>query len=349
MKKKIFIVLGLTVSIATVLFFTKGYRKSVKVKLINPKEKTLEKTINATGFLDKNNTLKLSFTTSGTLKNILVKEGDKVKKGQPLAYLNSYSLYNKIQALKKTIDQIALQKKIYIETYQNNLEGAGGRERYELNLKEYDKKIEKAKLDYLASSADLNNYSIFAPNSGTILKVYKKQGESINTGEPILLLQGSGDLFFNALIDEEDLGYLKMQDDALITLDAVPNKNYNAKVFYISNFINKDSKTAEVHLQFNKNHNELLYGMSGEAEIKVDQFKAKNALRFDQVFTDEAGNSYIWIVQNQKVKKFPVDIVYEGNLYVALKQDLKGLKIVEPLDTKKTLKEGLRVKIVNNE
>ena len=337
--------------VALLLFGLLGFiltkNKALKVKKVTPIEKTLEKTVNVTGFVDNKNALRLAFSTTGTISNILVKEGDTVNKGQILAYLNSNSLYNKTQALNKVIDQIALEKKIYIETYQNNLEGAGGRERYELNLKEYDKKIEKARLDFLSAQNDLTNYSITSPINAKVLKVYKSVGELATAGEEVLLLQGTDTLYFNALIDEEDLGYINKEDKANITLDALPNDPMPAYITYIANFVNRTTKTAEVHLAFENVTNKISYGMSGEAEIKVDEFKTNNALRFDQVFTDDSNNSYVWILEGNKLKKYPVEIIYEGNLYVAIKQNLKDKTVVVPIDTKRPLKEGEKAKIVN--
>jgi len=93
MKKKHIIYLFLVLILILFLFwFFKLREKKEKISFFEVKRGTVEKVVSESGTLKKGDLINLSFEISGKIEKIFVKEGDKVKKGDILAKLDSSEL-----------------------------------------------------------------------------------------------------------------------------------------------------------------------------------------------------------------------------------------------------------------
>ena len=88
--KIIFIVLAVLIVSALIIIKIKGKGSSVEVtKEIAPATGTIETFISTTGTVLPKNRLEVKPTVGGRIESILVQEGEKVKVGQPLAWMSS--------------------------------------------------------------------------------------------------------------------------------------------------------------------------------------------------------------------------------------------------------------------
>lgn len=344
-KKAILIIIVLLLAGVGAYFYFINASKLVVTK-VKPVSTLVKKTVSASGTVDSDTNADLSFRAIATLDVINVKEGDTVKKGDLLAKANLSSAYSTSQSYKAALDQAIIERDKYINTYASNLSAAGGRETYEFNLQKLVEAVNQAQSSYNAQSALLTNYYIYSPIDATVVLVNKKQGETVTTGETIIKLADINSLFFKTTVDQEDIGLLQLNQKATVTLDAFENIEFNGSVSKIQNFLKSGVDTVEVDINIDKNNKNVLFGMTGDAQIIIQSEQANNALQFDYINSDENNKQFIWVVGDKnKLQKFPISVKLEGDIYTIPNEDISGLTIVVSKNNNVELKENSSVKI----
>jgi len=88
--------------------------------------------------------------------------------------------------------------------------------------------------------------------------------------------------------------------------------------------------------------------MTGEINIITEKTEgAVPSLIFNEISYDEDSNPYVWVVESKKIKKLPIEIGLEGDLYTEVKTDLTGKSIVVPATESVEIQEGFIPKIIN--
>jgi multidrug efflux pump subunit AcrA (membrane-fusion protein) len=100
--------------------------------------------------------------------------------------------------------------------------------------------------------------------------VYKQTGDLVAPGQPIALI-GSGKMIAKLLIDEDDLGKVKAGEKVLITMDAYPNKIFQAHVQKIYPLLNRQEQSFRVDAIFDNVIPVQLYGLNLEANIVLTE------------------------------------------------------------------------------
>lgn len=149
----------------------------------------------------------------GILKEVVVKEGDAVQKGQTVAALRDdiprQTLAVAEKEMSNTID-LRLSKKIselatleYSKAVELNRTIPGGvseidvkklrlaAEKSLLQLEQADFQIQMASLKKAEAEATLDTYRIVAPFSGVVLQVNKRPGEALGAGEVVVEIANS--------------------------------------------------------------------------------------------------------------------------------------------------------------
>lgn len=358
-KYKGWIITAVIVILATALFFVyKNNKSTAKVTKVVPEETEVIKSVSASGAVTSQSSADLAFRTSTKIVNLSVVEGQQVEKDFLVATGDASSNYNTAQALLEAKNQAIAERDKYIELYADNLEAAGGRAQYELELQKKVSAVNQATANYNAQISSTTSYVINAPFSGTIVDVYKQANENVTAAEPIAKLVDLNALYFEADVDQEDIGFVQTGQSVEVDLDAY-NLPFKGSVVDVPKYIDTTTGTVKVKIQINNSPTSeqeqvryqdpttspILYGMAGDVNIITESIKAPNALEFDYIFSDEDENTYIWIVESNNLKKMPVTISLEGDVYTVVNEDITSKTIVIPNDDKQEIKEGSKVQI----
>ncbi len=226
-----------------------------------------EGVIKAPGLID-GDIISLKSKVSSKIEALFFSEGDRVKKGDVIARLDS-------RIIEKRIDEIRLRQKemevnrekLYIRLKQvvKNRKYLAKRsqklarlslkksvsgdsyERIKLKLsdaisteKEIEKNIEALKLkDTLLENkrAQLNilleDYTIKAPAEGILLEKFISEGENIFPGAAIADLLDKGSVYVEIFVEERELGGIKMKMPAKVIADGEGTRTVNGYISYI--------------------------------------------------------------------------------------------------------------------
>lgn len=123
----------------------------------------------------------------------------------------------------------------------------------------------------------MNNYTITAPISGTIIEKDAKVGDAVKTGDTLCIVYDLSYLEMSINVDELQISSISVGQQVQITADAVPDKTYVGTVTRVSmkGASNGGTTTYPVSIRIDDTDG-LRPGMNANAEIVVAQ--ANNAL-----------------------------------------------------------------------
>ena len=205
----------------------------------------------------------------GRLQEVLVKMGDRVTAGQPLAQLDNIeggelaAQYNSANAeLQKLKIQLAAQKR-QVERNRRLVEiGAAPQKDYDLSLAEQqgmEEGIRAQESTIAGLSARLRRFGISeadgnapsttlinAPFSGVIVSVAAAPGDVVEAGTELFTLADLSTVYVEARVYEKDLGQVRLGQPASITVDSYPGERFSGRVVSISDLIDPQTRTAAV-------------------------------------------------------------------------------------------------------
>ena len=123
----------------------------------------------------------------------------------------------------------------------------------------------------------MNNYTVTAPISGTIIEKDAKVGDAVKTGDTLCIVYDLSYLEMSINVDELQISSISVGQQVQITADAVPDKTYVGTVTRVSMKGKSDGGTTTYPVTIRIDDTDgLRPGMNANAEIVVAE--AKNAL-----------------------------------------------------------------------
>jgi len=262
----------------------------------------------------------------GQVKQIYVKQGDVVKKGQLLMKLEDGIVQ---QNIKQVESQLAFAKNIF--SRQENLWAEGiGTEIQFLSAKNNVESLEK-QLGLVKEQ--LSTTLVTAEVSGVIETVGIKVGETF-VGNPMatIIIVNPGNLKAVVDVPENYISKVKRGMPAIISIPDL-NESFNSQISVVSETINVTSRSfvAESKLPSKSN-----IKPNQVAVIKLLDHQAKNAIvvPVETVQTDEKGK-YVYVMVEEKGKKIARKrSINIGEFYDELIEVKSGLAVNDQLITK---------------
>ncbi|MCC6147837.1 MAG: efflux RND transporter periplasmic adaptor subunit [Anaerolineaceae bacterium] len=133
-------------------------------------------------------------------------------------------------------------------------------------------RLDNAEKQVAAARASLDDLMLTAPFAGTISKIYIRQNEWINPGQPAILLGDLDQLVVETTdLSEIDISQVQIGDAASITFDALPDIISEGVVTKIAPKASEGSGVNyTVTLEFDKIPDGLLWGMTAFVDIETE-------------------------------------------------------------------------------
>jgi cobalt-zinc-cadmium efflux system membrane fusion protein len=194
---------------------------------------------------------------SGRLTSLKVSLGDRVKKGQVLAIIDSPDLGQAYDDDAKAADSLKLaDKNLQRQVGQHEIGAASDKDLDQARsdraqaLAEYTRT--QSRLNMLGASADRSHLLVLAASmSGSITALSVAPGDMIN--DPTQTLMTIADLstvWVTALVPEKDVSAVHKDQSAEVTLSAYPDQVLRGKVLFVSDVIEPDSRRNKLRIAF---------------------------------------------------------------------------------------------------
>lgn len=380
MKKIIFTVIS-------ILVLAGGFYKFIYIPKITYETNLISKDdfqqdIFATGIIDSEIIYQISSNITGKVINLLVKEGQVVKKGQVLAIIDGIDLKEKIAEDEYSIDKAVSNQAITL----NKIEEAKAKYNLaELQLKRYTKLhkdgvvadldyeniklaevVAKASLkalenDKIAYDSELkrldatlkgtkekfNNLVLKAPNDGILVQKDIEFGDTAIAGKILFKIVNPKDVWVKAYVDEAVSGDIKINQSVEIKLRSKENetiKGFVKKIDFISDAITNER---EIGVGFQNIPKQFFLNEQAEVRIVTKTFQNVLLCESKNIIKYENQNG-IWIYKNGFAFFTPIKILgRSANIdFVMIEGDIKeNDTVIIPDENKKTLHNGATVRL----
>ncbi len=218
----------------------------------------LRRAIRTVGVIDYNETTLADVTTKfkGWIEKLYVDAtGQRVHRGEPLFEIYSPELYS---AQREYL--------VAIEQGTNAPGGVALRTSARTKLKFFDISDEQiAELERTAQPR--KTLRIVAPQDGFVVEKMVVEGQMVDPGMKTYRLADLGLVWAQAQIYEQDLAFIKLGQEATVTLSYLPDREFRGRVTYIYPNVDEKTRTARVRMEFHNPGYFLKPGMFATVQV----------------------------------------------------------------------------------
>ncbi|MCQ2215742.1 MAG: efflux RND transporter periplasmic adaptor subunit [Bacteroidales bacterium] len=237
-----------------IFLYRKSQPKAVAYEIENVVTATLERTTVVTGKIEPRNEILIKPQISGIISELYKEAGQSVKEGEVIAKVKVIpelgqlnSAESRVRIAEMNLKQYQIDADRTKQLYEQKFESQEAYENSLLKVKQAQEELQVAK-DQLEivrdgitkNSASMSSTLIRSTITGLILDVPVKVGNSViqantmNDGTTIATVANMNDLIFRGNIDETEVGRVHEGMPVKITLGALQDMEFGAKLEYIS-------------------------------------------------------------------------------------------------------------------
>ncbi|SBO42975.1 Secretion protein HlyD [Cyanobium sp. NIES-981] len=286
--------------------------------------------VSASGELDAEKRVNVSPKRQGLLEQLLVEEGDRVQAGQPLARMDSGDLGDRISELQAQLQSAQA------ELVRSRSELERNEKLYEqkaISLSDYNTvrstflvdqaAVEAARQRLAARRVEQADLIVRAPFSGVITQRYADPGAFVTptttasatagaTSSSIVeLAQG---LEVVAKVPESDIGRIRLGQEAVVRVDAFPDRRFAAVVKRITpRAVKVNNVTSfDVILRFSSEQPDLRIGMTADVDFSTGRVQAKTLVPTVAIVTEEGRPGVLLVGKDRQPTFQPVELGISG-------------------------------------
>lgn len=321
---------------------TTTQKKLALVSTIPVEVKTFTHYFEVHGNVEADKNVSLYPETQGTIKRISVKEGDRVKKGQLLAVLDTEIIKNNISEVETSLELATT-----VFERQNRLWSQKiGSEIQFLEAKNNKESLEN-RLNTLRSQLDMS--MIKAPFAGVIDEIFPKEGEMASPQQPMLRLINLDKVYVKSDVSEAYLSKIRKGNSIEVNFPSI-EKEMTSEIALIGQYINPENRTFKIQVDVDNYDQAIKPNLL--AILKIKDYEKENAIVIPSnvIQQDASGNDYVFVIDRStgedKVQKV---VIEKGYSYRNTTVVLKGLNAKSELVYKgaRSVQDGEQIKIIS--
>ena len=320
MKRK-YILIGVVVVLIIVALFFRQQSKvkataATAIKVEKVTKKDFVKLVESSGKTKAGKLVDLKFQTSGRLAWVQVKEGDHVSAYQALAGMDARDVQ---KSLEKTLIDYNSQRSDFEETWRTNWRAAAEshedishapNDAIRIILEKNQWNLEKAVLDVELKHLAVEYSTLVTPIAGIVTHIDTPvAGVNITPATSVFEVIDPDSIVFEAKIDEVDVSLLTLGQEAIVTLDAYPDKEFKAtisRIAYAAETSTGGATVFPVELTI-VGSQPLRVGFNGD--VRIETAKLHDALVVPiSAIREESKVKYVYVKNKTSYKKVPVTI-----------------------------------------
>jgi membrane fusion protein (multidrug efflux system) len=255
---------------------------------------------------------------SGEVREVLLREGAAVRAGQVIVRMDDSDYQARLNQAQGSLLAAQGQLEIAAKTRDNNKvlveKGFISKNAFDNAASQYD--IARANVDSARGAVDvarkaLSDTVIRAPIDGLISRRSVEPGEKVSADNGLLEIVDLRQMEMAATVPASNILDVALNQEATLVLDGIP-KPVIGKVVRINPSIEAGSRSILVYIQIDNPQGLLRAGMFGEAQLTLSKKSAVLSVPQSAIQND-AGDSYLYAIENNKIVRRAVTLGMRGN------------------------------------
>lgn len=338
--KKVFRIILISLIILLFLYtlfylFKKSRKKPTIYKIESPTISNIIKKTVATGSIVPRNEILIKPQVSGILEKIYIEPGQIVKNGDLIAKVRIIPNMVNLNEAESRLAKARLrykdakleytrQKKLFDQGVIPEAEFEEVQIAYETAMEEVEtaeNNLQIIKEGVAKRSGQATNTLVKSTISGMVLDVPVKEGNSVietntfNEGTTIAAIANMGEMIFEGKIDETEVGKIHTGMDLILTVGAIEDENFDAKLEYISPKGVEENGAIQFNIKAAVKLKEDLFiraGYSATADIVLDKRDSVMVIPESLLkFTEDGDTMYVEI-ETDEPQVFEKKIIKTG-------------------------------------
>ena len=273
---------------------------------------------------------------SGVIKNIYVKSGDDVKKGQSLIKIDD-------GGLKEQLSQLEIKYELTKTTFERQKRLWEQKIGSEIQFLETKSMFEAQKQAINQLKKQIQKTLIQAPFSGTIDNVIVKLGEVVYPGRSnLMMLLNMDNLYVESNVPEKYISSIKTGNKAILEFPLI-GKSVSSAVRQSGNYIHPINRTFKIEIDVKTTDFEVKPNLN--SKVKINDYSNEKALMINQniISVDSNNKEYVYKLYTKNNKDYVSKTTIETG-----KNDGKNIEVISGLSQGDLIvSEGIR-KLVDN-
>ena len=251
-------------------------------------EKEFKHYLELQGSVETKQNIVITPEMGGILKQVYVKEGDKVRKGQLLAKIDD-------GGLGQQVAQLQIQADLAKTTFERQKRLWDQKIGSEITFLQAKSQYEAAQKGVNQLNQQMGKTSVRAPFSGTIDDVITDQGSVVAPGQTQLIrIVNLDEMYIETDVPESYISSIKNGKDVEVDFPVL-GKKMDAKIRQTGNFINPANRTFKVEIAVPNKDKTIKPNLT--ARLKINDYTSEKAILIPQSIISENadGEQYIYI------------------------------------------------------
>jgi membrane fusion protein (multidrug efflux system) len=313
----------------------------------------LESGITFTGELRPIETVAVAARFEGDLERVLVREGQAVQKGQPLAVFRPRDVQDQLRATEAQVlaAQASLVAAENAERRARRLFEAGAAAPRDLEVAEAQRTAAQAGLDAALAmrneaQENVEKVEVPSPITGWVSQVFADGGERTFAGDPLMELVDTSTLELSATVPSEVLGRVTKGMPIRFHVDAFPGEVFQGEVDRVNPTTEPGTRQVRLYMRMPNPEGRLVGGLFASGRV-IEAVRENATAAPVKVLRQEGQSQVVYALRHGRAARIPV----RTGLIDEEAGVLELLGEVAPGDSLLTgvlpgLKDGVRVRIV---
>jgi membrane fusion protein (multidrug efflux system) len=322
------------------------------VEVVEVVPRSLSYTVAAIGSLKTPEDVTISPKKAGIIAEILVKEGDRVKKGQILVQLNDVDARLQAERAEAGVRQVAAAVETnrnflprYRKLYESQVIAQQTFDELIMKFKVDEARLEVAKAELNLAKQSLLDHRITSPIDGVVNLKIASLGEHVNVApkDEILAIVQMDPLELEFYVPENWVGKIRLGSIVQFTVKAFSEEKFTATLQFISPTADPATRNVKVKAVVPNLHYRLKPGFFAEVTVQTGINPKALAIPESALFS-QGGKYFAFVVQNGVAHRKEVET---GHRFEGKVEILKGIQKGEQVVAvgHEQLSEGTKVRV----
>ncbi|GAB1407376.1 efflux RND transporter periplasmic adaptor subunit [Thermomonas brevis] len=311
--------------------------EAIPVEVAKAGRRAIAASYNGTAPLEARAEAQVVAKTSGIALRVLADVGQQVRAGQPLVQIDRDRAALQVAQTDAQVRKLEANYRRASQLAQQQMVSANDVDQLRFDL-------ENARAQHRLARLELSYGTVTAPIAGIIATRNIKPGNLVQISTPLFTIVDTSRLEATLNAPEREIETLKQGQAVLLSVDALPGKQFEGRIDRVSPVVDAGSGTFRVVCAF-EGDGLLQPGMFGRIRIDYDQ--RANALVIPRnALLEDGGAPSVYAVRDAKAVRTAVQLGYAEGEWVEVRE---GLREGDPVVVagKAALRDGTQVQVID--